>query len=187
MKHSLIIALIAIAITGIFSCTKSEPIHSQPSLVQSDRTIITDLMSVTFEPGTDDNGNSFLQANRNLDGITSGDIHNHHAFLYAIKSVGDPQIHKLVPYNITSVDQDLVVSYGFEGSSISLRVDNSTPSDQAIDAGQFQNIQFQLILVSNEDYARLYVDWSDYFAVMHALRSLRLPNGHLDDSDGGNH
>jgi hypothetical protein len=177
MKYSIIIALIAIALLS--SCTKSEPVHTQPA-IQSERTVATDWMSMSFQSRTDENGNAYLQADRILDGINAADINNHHAFLYAVKSVGDPQIHKLVPFNITSDDQDLIVSYSFDSNSIAVRVDNATASGQAINADQFQVTKFQLILISEEDYNRLHVDWSDYSAVINAIRSLGLPDVHLD-------
>jgi hypothetical protein len=184
MKNSILIALFAFATAGIFSCTKSEPVHSSIP-TSNDRTIATDLFSVQLESRTDDNGIVYLIGERSLEqeGISSADVNNHHAFIYATG-----QSHQLLPINIATGDANFIISAILNGSSITVRVDTDSP-DQGINADQFQNMMFQVLLVSDEDYSRLQqqqIDWSDYFAVFAAIRSLPLPRVPLEsDSQAG--
>ncbi len=184
MKNSILIALFVFATAGIFSCSKSEPVRPQANN-SSERTIATDVLSMTFESRTDDNGTAFLQANRSLDGITLSDINSHHVFIYAISAVGG-QTHKLLPISVASDDANYTISSNLNDGTLSVRID-SDAQDQAINAEQFQGMQFQVLLVSAEDYSRLQeIDWSDYFAVFAAIRSMPLPAVHLEsDSQAG--
>jgi hypothetical protein len=141
-------------------------------------------MSMTFESRTDENGVVFLQADRSLDGISASDINNHHVFVYAISTLGG-QSHQLLPFNIASDDANYTVSSNLGEGSISVRIDTDA-QDQGINADQFQDMQFQVLLVSEEDYNRLQVDWSDYFAAFNALRSLGLPSVHLESDSQAN-
>ena len=183
MKNSFLIALLSLAIAGIFSCTKTEPVRPQ-NYTPTERTIATDLMSMSFESRTDENGTVYLQADRNLDGISAAEINSQHVFVYAISSVGG-RTHQLMPFSIHTDDANFSINANLNNGSVSVRIDTDA-QNQGIDAAQFQGMQIQVLFVSAEDYNRLQVDWSDYFAVFAALRSLPLPRVQLESDSQAN-
>jgi hypothetical protein len=177
MKNSFLIALFALVTAGIFSCTKEKTVGSSTNTSNS-RTITTDLFSMTFESRTDDNGTTFWQGDHNL-GVNDADINDHRVFVYATNNMAG-QSHQLLPFSVASDDASYSFTSTLNEGSISVRIDSDS-QDQGID--QFADMQFQVILVSAEDYSRLQqinIDWSDYFAVINALRSLPLPSVRLE-------
>ena len=79
-----------------------------------------------------------------------------------------------MPFNITNDDENFAITNDLNGDLLSISIQNLNAPDQAITSDRFDNMQFQVILVSQEDYESLQVDWTDYHAVIHALRLLPL-------------
>jgi len=163
------------AAASIFSCTKSEtkpPVVQQPPV--ESRTIATDWMTMSFTSVTGDDGTNFLQANQRLQAVSGSDLNNHHEFVYAKTQSGDVISYQLLPFNITSDNENFAITHNLTGDLLSITIQNQNAPDQSITSDRFDHMQFQVILVSQEDYESLQVDWTDYHAVIHALRLLPL-------------
>ena len=172
MKSSLI-ALLAVATVGIFSCSKTKLTNDRPIAnppIEQSRTVASGWISMAFTEMTNDDGTTYLKADASLPGISDADQGSHIAFAYAkIQDAAGLVSYQRVPFNITNDNEDLTIGYAVQDGLFSVSVYNNSTTGQILATDRFQNCEFRLFMVSSTDVQNLQVDWDDYSSVENAF------------------
>jgi hypothetical protein len=170
MKSSLI-ALLAVATVGIFSCSKTKLTNDAPTVyppIEQSRTVASTWIPMTFSEMTNENGTTYLKADASLPGVSDADQNSHVAFAYAKIQDASGQIsYQRIPLYITNASENITIDYAVLNGVFSVNAyDNG---GQTIATDRFQNFEFRLFMVSTADFQNMQVDWDDYSSVENAF------------------